>query len=314
MIINRMHHYRYLSVFLFLAGLLSCVSFTPQEREPDEFFSSHFISLTEGKLHYFDSEPSAPVDKPVMLCIHGFSGTAFEYSLLAAELAPDVRVIALDLPGSGLSYKPEAGYSIDFFVGIIREFRDTIGIGRVLLLGHSLGGQIALTYAHAYPADVEKLILIAPYGLKGAEGGFFEWLAQSEFFVKLAVAFHNRLFLRWGLHNFAYYNSDRVNPSIESYLAETLFEQGGKNALADICRQVLGKEPVDALLPEIHHPALLIWGSEDRVLDYRWSRQFLTLLSHAELATIPLCGHAAMAERPAETAAAIRLFMVQATD
>ena len=171
MIINRMRHYRYLSVFFFLAGLLSCVSYTPIEKEPDEFFSSHFISLTEGKLHYFDSEPSAPVSKPVMLCIHGFSGTAFEYSLLAAELARDMRVIALDLPGSGLSYKPQTGYSIDFFVGIIREFKNTIGVGRILLLGHSLGGQIALAYAHAYPGDVEKLILIAPYGRKAGRDG-----------------------------------------------------------------------------------------------------------------------------------------------
>jgi pimeloyl-ACP methyl ester carboxylesterase len=304
-----MRHYRYLSIFLFLTWLLSCVSYTAQTREPEELFSSHFISLRAGKLHYFDSEPSAPADKPVMLCIHGFSSTACEYSLLAGELAPDVRVIAPDLPGSGLSYKPEAGYSIDFFVGIIREFRDTIGVGRVMLMGHSLGGQIALIYAHTYPGDVEKLILIAPYGLKGAEGGFFEWLAQSEFFIDLAVAFHNRLFLRWGLRYFAYHDSDRVDRHIETYLADSLFEQGGKNALAAICKQVLGKEPVDDLLPEIHHPALLIWGTEDRVLDYRWSRQFLTLLSHAELATIPLCGHAPMAERPVETAAAIRLFI-----
>jgi len=304
-----MRHYRYLSIFLLLIWLLSCASYTAQTRKPEELFSSHFVSLKEGKLHYFDSEPSAPADKPVMLCIHGFSSTAFEYSLLAAELAPDVRVIAPDLPGSGLSYKPEAGYSIDFFVDIIREFRDTIGIGRVLLMGHSLGGQIALIYAHTYPGDVEKLILIAPYGLNGAEGGFFEWLTQNEFFIDLALVFHNRLFLHWGLRNFAYHNSDRVDRHIETYLAETLFEHGGKNALAAICKQVLGGEPVDDLLPEIHHPALLIWGTEDRVLDYQWSRQFLTLLSHAELTTIPLCGHAPMAERPAETAAAIRLFI-----
>ncbi|MBA7569028.1 hypothetical protein ES708_10765 [subsurface metagenome] len=309
MIINRMRHYRYLSVFLFLTWLLSCISYAAQTRESEELFSSHFISLREGELHYFDSEPSAPAEKLVMLCIHGFSSTAFEHSMLAAELAPYIRVIAPDLPGSGLSYKPEAGYSIDFFVGIIREFRDTIGLGRVLLLGHSLGGQIALIYAHTYPGDVEKLILIAPYGLQGAEGGFFEWLAQSEFFINLALVFHNRLFLRWGLRYIAYHNSDRVDPSIETYLAETLFEQGGKDALAAICKQVLGKEPVDDLLPEIQHPVLLIWGTEDRVLDYRWSRQFVTLLSHAELATIPLCGHAPMIERPAETAAAIRLFI-----
>lgn len=309
MIINRMRHYRYLSIFLFLTWLLSCASYTAQTREPEELFSSHFISLREGKFHYFDSEPSAPADKPVMLCIHGFSSTAFEYSLLAGELSPYVRVIAPDLPGSGLSYKPEAGYSIDFFVSIIREFIEKIGVGRVLLLGHSLGGQIALIYARTYPGDVEKLILVAPYGLKGAEGSFFEWLARSELLIDLALAFHNRLFLHWGLRNFAYHNSDRVDRYIEAYLAETLFKQGGKDALGDICRQVLGKEPVDDLLQEIHHPALLIWGTEDRILDYRWSRQFLTLLNHAELATIPLCGHAPMAERPAETAAAIRMFI-----
>jgi len=303
-----MRCHRNLSIFLFLTCLLSCLSYTAQTREPEKLFSSHFVSLKQGNLHYFDSEPSAPADKPVMLCIHGFSSTAFEYSLLALELAPDMRVIAPDLPGSGLSYKPETGYSIDFFIGIIREFRDAIGVGRVLLLGHSLGGQIALAYARTYPGDVEKLILISPYGLKGAEGNFFQWLAQSEFFIDLALAFHNRLFLRWGLHHFAYHNSDRVDRCIEAYLEDTLFEHGGKKALAAVCKQVLGEEPVDDLLPEIRHPALLIWGTEDRILDYRWSRQFLTLLSHAELATIPLCGHAPMAERPAETAAAIRLF------
>jgi pimeloyl-ACP methyl ester carboxylesterase len=98
---------------------------------------------------------------PVALLVHGLGGFAESWRRTLAALQPSSRVIAFDLPGFGQSSKPNIAYTIDFFANVVDEFLDLLEVERARLVGHSLGGSVALAYALAHPARVERLALLA---------------------------------------------------------------------------------------------------------------------------------------------------------
>jgi len=98
---------------------------------------------------------------PAVLLIHGLGGFAESWRHNLAFLARQATVYALDLPGFGLSGKPRATYHLPFFVRVVHTFTDALGLGPVALVGHSLGGAIALAYALTYRGEVERLALLA---------------------------------------------------------------------------------------------------------------------------------------------------------
>ena len=95
-----------------------------------------------------------------LLCIHGLSANCHAWDSMAAALAPSHCVLAMDLRGRGLSESPPSGYSVWHHCEDIRCVLEDMKLDRIILVGHSLGAVIALTYAAQYPAWVERLILV----------------------------------------------------------------------------------------------------------------------------------------------------------
>lgn len=95
-----------------------------------------------------------------VLCIHGLTANCRAFDRLAHGLTPAHTVVAVDLRGRGLSEKPATGYAIDRHVADIRCLMQSLGMDRVVLMGHSLGAYIALAAAAAYPERVSGLILL----------------------------------------------------------------------------------------------------------------------------------------------------------
>lgn len=98
---------------------------------------------------------------PTVVLLHGLGGFAESWRRTLDALAARADVLALDLPGFGLSAKPRSPYGLEFFVRALRGFLDAAGVGQVSLVGHSLGGAVAVTYALTHPARVERLALVA---------------------------------------------------------------------------------------------------------------------------------------------------------
>lgn len=101
-----------------------------------------------------------------ILFIHGLGGYLPIWKKNIENLKQDFRCLALDLPGFGKSSKKEFSYSIPFFVKTIKAFLNHQSIEKVHLVGHSLGGQIALHYNLQYPNEIESLILMASTGME----------------------------------------------------------------------------------------------------------------------------------------------------
>src|SRR5262249_33488076 len=98
---------------------------------------------------------------PVVVLVHGLGGFAESWRRTIDALAARADVLALDLPGFGLSAKPRTRYDLDFFVRSLHGFLDVVGVGQVSLVGHSLGGAVAVAYALTHPARVDRLALLS---------------------------------------------------------------------------------------------------------------------------------------------------------
>jgi len=95
-----------------------------------------------------------------ILCIHGLTANCRCWDGLAGVLAPQHRVLALDLRGRGLSDRPSSGYSVETHTRDVRALLDNLGFNRVVLIGHSLGAFITLAFAAQNPDRVSQIILV----------------------------------------------------------------------------------------------------------------------------------------------------------
>lgn len=135
-----------------------------------------YVQLDSGlKIHYHEAG-AEHAGVPVIF-LHGSGPGASGYSNFKGNYpefaAAGMHVLVPDMPGFGLSSKPEeAEYVLDFFVEALHGFIQGLGIERCILLGNSLGGAIALGYALAHPGKVASLVLMAPGGVEEREAYF----------------------------------------------------------------------------------------------------------------------------------------------
>ncbi|WP_245618321.1 alpha/beta fold hydrolase [Knoellia aerolata] len=102
---------------------------------------------------------------PALLFIHGILGSQRQWSRLVDKLDDDHRVLVPDLFGHGDSAKPLGDYSLSAHAATMRDLLDRLGIERVTLVGHSLGGGIAMQFFYLFPDRVDKIVLVASGGL-----------------------------------------------------------------------------------------------------------------------------------------------------
>ena len=100
---------------------------------------------------------------PVVL-VHGGAGDRRDWSKNIEAFASSHRVFVPDLIGYGETPRPDGPYTIDRFAGFLHEFMDRVGVERASLVGHSLGGRIALEIASRSPEMVARLVVVAPIG------------------------------------------------------------------------------------------------------------------------------------------------------
>jgi pimeloyl-ACP methyl ester carboxylesterase len=142
-----------------VAGLVLFTAWTARQVEKKLPPRGRFIDVDGARIHYLDEGTG-----PTLLLIHGLAGQMlnFTHSLLG-KLKHDFRVVILDRPGSGYSTRPAgASATISAQAQTISRFCQELKLGRPLIVGHSLGGAIALALALNYPEQVAGLALLAP--------------------------------------------------------------------------------------------------------------------------------------------------------
>jgi pimeloyl-ACP methyl ester carboxylesterase len=143
-----------------LCGLVLFTAWTARQVEKQLPPVGRFINVDGARIHYLDEGTGPPV-----LLVHGLAGQMhnFTHSLLGRLLKYGFRVIILDRPGSGYSTRPpQASAKINAQARVISRFCEEVSLERPLVVGHSLGGAIALALALNHPDQVAGLALVAP--------------------------------------------------------------------------------------------------------------------------------------------------------
>ena len=122
-----------------------------------------FIDVDGHSIHYVDSDPES-VERPALILIHGL-GAQLQHMThsLSGHLEDEFRVIAIDRPGAGYSRRAKGGDgSLTGYARVVAGFIDVLGLDRPVLVGHSLGGAVALATALDHPSVTRGIVLVAP--------------------------------------------------------------------------------------------------------------------------------------------------------
>jgi pimeloyl-ACP methyl ester carboxylesterase len=119
-----------------------------------------YLELHGDRIAYRDAG-----DGPTLLLIHGMAGSSATWQAIIPQLSKKFRVIAPDLLGHGMSAKPRGDYSLGAFAVFLRDLLDELGVDRATVIGQSLGGGIAMQFAHQHRDYCERLALIGSGGL-----------------------------------------------------------------------------------------------------------------------------------------------------
>ncbi len=232
-------------------------SFTPPSGDEEDAGPAYqFIEAGGHRLRYTRQGEGGQT----VLLIHGFGGDLDNWLFNIQALADHHTVHALDLPGHGQSDKTPGDPSLAGLVASVRAFMDAVGVERAHLIGHSLGGAIALQLAREVPERVQSLALIGSAGLgqginRGYIDGFVAANSRRELKPHAEQLFADpKLVTRQLLEDLLKFKRlDGVDRALRS-LAEGLFDGARQRS-----RPGEGFDPAGK-------PLLVIWGREDRII------------------------------------------------
>jgi pimeloyl-ACP methyl ester carboxylesterase len=302
-----------LAVFLgFVVLLLISCAHSPEAPTPvaEEIFhspESGWIDCAGISIHYYDSRPGGPGEDVVVL-VHGWMGSAYNFSRLVRYFPEDMRVVAVDLPGFGLSDAPAWDISMTFFSEFVEEFCATLQLETVTLVGSSMGSNVVIHLAASHPRRVEKIVLLSPYALK-VQGGLAALILRRQKLVSKNFGRVDREYVADFLKRRVVVDADTVSEDVVDSYYLVLSSGEGRRYAAHVTADVLTRSWADELLPGITCPILIVVGTCDRVWKPAVARKYARLAPESELAEIEGCGHVLFLEQPEQTASAILSFL-----
>lgn len=245
---------------------------------------------------------------PPLVLVHGMFGDYTDWETVLVPLSQTFRVIAPDLPGFGVSEKPDVSYDAEFFVNWLHAFLDATKIEGAVLVGNSFGGEISVLYALAHPECVRKMVLASSGGLR-----FYSEAERAEIQSKFSAA-----------------NLQLLTPDVHAWMFRTIFAEKGA-----AWRRYLDKQNAKLQRPDfnqyaeaLHHaivtafslyfenelidlkmPVLLVWGDRDVVFPVPLAERALRLLPQGELVILEGAGHAPQLENPEGFVSAVERFV-----
>jgi pimeloyl-ACP methyl ester carboxylesterase len=257
---------------------------TPKAELPDDI-----------EIAYFDEGKGAQT----LIFVHGLGSYAPAWKKNIEALSQHYRCIAVDLPGYGKSSKGKYEASMTFYAATIKDFMDVLNIDQAVLVGHSMGGQISMTFALAYPERVSKLVLVAPAGFETFTKGEKQWFREvlTPTAVKLTSVEQIRENIAWNFYDMPKEATFMIDDRIAMRNAK------GFDAYCYIipeCVKGMVDQPVFEYLPDIQQPTLAIFGQQDNLIPNRFlnggktkdiGEQGVSQMPNAQLIMVDEAGH-----------------------
>lgn len=249
------------------------------------------IRVNDQELFYAQTQRTGDT---ALLLVHGAGGSHLDWprALLRLATDPPTAVYSIDLPGHGRS-QPPGRSSIDAYADILQAFIETLGLRRIVVAGHSMGGAIAQVLALRRPAQLAGLVLMATAARLRVNPDLLEQIVPEP---ETAVAF----IIKYGM-----------GPNLPQDV-----RQLARRRLLEIEPHVLRDDfaACDAFdvrndISTLQVPALVITGSADKMVPLKFSQSLAEQIPAAELVTVEGSGHYVMLEQPQEVAGAVADFM-----
>ena len=275
--------------------------------------ASNFVTIHEDlKVHFTDTGPR---DAPVLVLLHGYASSVYTWRQWQEQLDEDYRVIALDLPGHGLSRVPHSEpVDAAYYAETLGAFADKIGLERFSLAGSSMGGRVAWTYADEHPDRLDSLILVDASGWPLSR----EARSQSPLVFKILRYPLARIILR------DLDVSELIKSGLEKSFADPAFvteemterysafsrAPGHRGALLQLAAEASDRDAdLRERLSALNMPTLVLWGEQDRIIPVSHAEKFGQTIPNAVTITYADVGHLQQEELPGQSAADVRAFL-----
>jgi pimeloyl-ACP methyl ester carboxylesterase len=253
---------------------------------------------------------------PLLLLVHGMAGTARNWDPVIEPLALHNTVVAPDFPGHGDSEPGGGDYSLGSLASGLRDLMFALGHERATLVGHSLGGGVALQFAYQFPEMVERLVLVSSGGLGPEVGAVLRAAALpgADHFIR-ATAGPGSIAGGWLTGALGKVG---MRPNID--LAEVgrayaaLADTDRRKAFLSTLHAVVDTDgqrvaALDRLYLAESLPMLIIWGERDPIIPVAHGRAAHAQLPGSRLEVFPDAGHMPQIESPGRFAAALQRFL-----
>ncbi|MCK6539502.1 MAG: alpha/beta hydrolase [Anaerolineales bacterium] len=267
-----------------------------------------FIPLADGITHYelSNDSPLPPEEgsgaREVVVLVHGFSVPYFIFDPTFAFLTQNgFRTLRYDLFGRGYSDRPRARYDIDLFVGQLHDLLDALRLSRpVNLIGLSMGGAIAATFAARHPERVKTLTLIDPAGAKAIS---LTPLLKAMKLPGIAEAVFGLVGSEGLLRSAAkdFFDPELIGHFLDRYKIQMQYRGFKRAILSSVRNHMLGSF-IESYrnVGKMDKPVLLVWGRNDTTVPLAHSDLLRDAMPQAEFHVIEECGHIPHYEKPDE--------------
>ena len=235
-------------------------------------------------IHYYENEAAA---LKTLVLLHGLGTSSSTWIHILPRLTKTFHVIAVDLPGFGFSSLKNGRefFSLAEFSETLAQILPRITGSPFTLIGHSLGGWLAMDYVVRSPQRVEEIILINPAGI------LYPGVAEQRQLFEITnlrslYTFLGRLWWKY--------------PWYFKLFAPAVLHDLKKRKIVQFVGSIQEKDFLNERLSKLRKPARLIWGRNDGVISQETIRVLKTQLPQIELNFIDRCGHVPQLERPAE--------------
>ena len=299
--------------------------------DPIPHWPGRMVTLASGKrlwLAEAGPRPSPGADRrELVLCVHGMTGDATNWTDLMAELAPEFAPVAVDLPGSGFSPPPGSrrGYSITALAAVVIELIEALNResdrGPVHLIGNSMGGAVAVRVAARRPDLVRTLTLVSaalPDRRPHRQTAHFPVIALPVVGDRLVRRFgrfpaENRIA---GVIQACYYDPAAIHPARVALSVAELRRRDGLSYAVAVITGAARALVSETLRPyrfslwreaeRIRLPALVLFGSHDRLVSPSLAERAARAFTSARVVVLPDTGHLGQMEHPSAVASLFR--------
>lgn len=252
---------------------------------------------------------------PPVVLLHGYAGAIWNWEHQIEPLGRRFTLFIPDVIGQGLSGKPRVAYTPAFYTGWLRGFLDAVGVGRAAIVGHSMGGGLALGLALTDPALVDRLVLISGFPgslLSHIRGSHLRRLYQLRSGLLFGLGYH--LLGRRALRKFiGGLVTDRglVTPAVIERAYRLRKDYGKARPLWSTLAHVdVWETDYAPRLNTVTAPTLIVWGRDDRFLPVTAGEELHRAIPGSRLTVLPNTGHLPMWERPDDVNRLISDFLI----